>query len=59
MEKLKGYRLTDGVNLHGEIWETADQKLCECAQLEGIRREKTTSWVAWKGGNGDRMVLLR
>lgn len=56
--EIEGVQAHSGVNLHGEIWETANQKLCECAQLKVSRHEKTTSRVAWKGGNGDRMVLL-
>lgn len=38
MEKLKEYRRTVGVNLHGKNRETADQKLWECAQLGEINR---------------------
>ena len=48
-----------GVNRNESFKETADHKLCKSAQLEVIRREKTTSRVAWMGGNGDCMVLLR
>jgi hypothetical protein len=43
MEKLKDYRRKVGVNLHGEIRETADLKLCGWEQLKVSRREKTTS----------------
>jgi hypothetical protein len=55
--KKRGW-LTVGVNRNESFKETEDHKPCESAELEVIRREKTTSRVAWMGGNRDRVVLL-
>ena len=49
MEERKRGGLTVGVNRNESFKETADHKPCESAELEVIRREKTTSMGGLEG----------